>query len=370
MKKAWQLFILFTVICLFNISFPTSAFARKYASIVIDAKTGKVYHQANADGITHPASLTKMMTLYLTFKALREQKLKLNQKLYVSHHAARQAPSKLGLTPGTTITVKQAILALVTKSANDAAVVLGESLGKGSEQLFSLLMTKEAQRIGMTRTIFKNASGLPHIKQITTARDMAILSLMLYKDFPEYFRYFKEQSFVYNGQTHRNHNKLLGKIKGVDGIKTGFINASGFNLAASVVRNNHRIIAVVMGGQTSKSRDRHMTELLERTYSQVANKRPNPSQAYETLDELIYTIDNSSTDTKQIPPYNVTYKLQNSQKGSIDLLIETAATPQKKIKAKKAILKIKKTSRPSSSKHKKISAKKRKKKRSQKKKML
>lgn len=255
---------LFVLICGDN-----PANAGKYASIVIDAETGKIHHEANPDVITHPASLTKMMTLYMAFEALERGKLKMEDALKVSKHASVQAPSKLYLKPGTTITVKQAVLALVTKSANDAAVVLAEKLG-GTETSFAIKMTSKAKALGMSNTVFKNASGLPNPKQITTARDMATLSQALYKDFPEYFKYFKQQSFVYKGQKHNNHNKLLGKVKGVDGIKTGFINASGFNLAASVVRNNRRIIAVVMGGKTSRSRDQHMVDLLENTYKKFA----------------------------------------------------------------------------------------------------
>lgn len=242
--------------------------ARKYASIVVDVETGHIHHEANPDTITYPASLTKMMTLYLTFKALREGRLTLHQKLKVSKHASRQSPSKLYLKPGSTITVQQAIYALVTKSANDVAVVLAEAIGK-TESKFAQKMTAQAKRLGMKKTVFKNASGLPNSKQVTTARDMAILSISLYRDFPEYFSYFKKQSFTYKGQKHRNHNRLLGKVKGVDGIKTGFINASGFNLAASVVRDNKRIVAVVLGGRTSRSRDKHMIDLLERTYTKI-----------------------------------------------------------------------------------------------------
>jgi D-alanyl-D-alanine carboxypeptidase len=261
------------VLCTIN---PSSLSAVKSAAIVICAETGKIHHEQNADAITHPASLTKMMTLYLTFKAIRDGKLSFNQHLPVSKRATLVEPSKLWLKAGSTIVVRDAILALVTKSANDAAVVLAEALG-GSESHFATKMTHQARHLGMANTVFKNAHGLPNKSQITTARDMAILSRCLYKHFPEYFKFFKEPKFVYKGQVHANHNHLLGRVPGVDGIKTGFIHASGFNLAASMVRGNHRIIAVVMGGESVKARDNKMAKLLEATHSNLTGKK-YPSQ--------------------------------------------------------------------------------------------
>ncbi len=275
----------------------TSLPAVQRASIVICPETGAVLHESNADAITHPASLTKMMTLYLTFKAIREKRLTVDQKIRVSKHASRQEPTRLGLKPGDTITVKNAILALAIKSANDAAVALAEELGNGSEPYFSQIMTLQAHRLGMQNTVFKNASGLPNKHQITTARDMATLSQSLYKHFPEYFRFFKVQQFVYKGQTHRNHNHLLGKIKGVDGIKTGFINASGFNLAASMVRDNRRIIAVVMGGESIKARDKKMITLLEATHARLTGKKSSQREyPYASIDDLLLTLGSSSND--------------------------------------------------------------------------
>ncbi|MBA3813603.1 MAG: D-alanyl-D-alanine carboxypeptidase [Alphaproteobacteria bacterium] len=259
-----------TVFCIINTS---SLWAVKSAAIVICAETGKIHHEKNADAITHPASLTKMMTLYLTFNAIREGRLTFNQHLPVSKRATLVQPSKLWLKAGSTISVRDAILALVTKSANDASVVLAEALGNGSETQFATKMTQQARYLGMSNTVFKNAHGLPHIEQVTTARDMATLSRCLYKHFPEYFKFFKEAKFVYKGQVHANHNHLLGRVPGVDGIKTGFINASGFNLAASMVRGNHRIIAVVMGGESVKSRDNKMAKLLEATHSFLTGKK-------------------------------------------------------------------------------------------------
>lgn len=275
---------IFCFLILFCITSLPSLWAVESASIVICAETGKILHEKNADAITPPASLTKMMTLYLTFNALKMGKITLDQDLLVSKHATLAGPSKLWLKAGSTITVRQAIMAMVTKSANDASIVIAEALGKGSEAHFATLMTQQARYLGMTNTVFKNAHGLPHKPHNqTTARDMATLSRCLYKHFPEYFKYFKEPKFTYKGQVHANHNHLLGKIPGVDGIKTGFISASGFNLAASMVRNNRRIIAVVMGGESVKSRDNKMVKLLEATYLYLDGKK-------NSIDDLLYAL--------------------------------------------------------------------------------
>ncbi|MGL4824953.1 MAG: D-alanyl-D-alanine carboxypeptidase family protein [Alphaproteobacteria bacterium] len=237
-----------------------------YASIVMEADTGRVLHEASADTKVFPASLTKMMTLYLAFKALREGKISLDQPITVSTRAQRQEPSKLGLLKGDTLTVRQAILALVTKSANDAAVAFAEFMD-GTEDQFAKRMTRQAHALGMQRTQFYNASGLPHKLQKTTARDMAILSKSLWRDFPAASQnYFKTTAFQFRGITHKNHNHLLGKVEGVDGMKTGYIAASGFNLAASVKRKGHRLIVVVMGGKNRFWRDAHTTELINTAF--------------------------------------------------------------------------------------------------------
>ena len=244
----------------------------RYASIVIDAETGQVLHGANQDTRNYPASLTKMMTLYMAFEALEKGKLTLNKKLKVSRRASGMPPSKLGLKRGQTIRAEDVILALVTKSANDAAVVMAEALG-GKETQFARMMTKKARALGMKRTTFRNASGLPNRGQLSTARDMSKLAQALLRDFPSYYRYFSTKSFTYAGRTYRNHNKLLKNYKGTDGIKTGYIRASGFNLVASVKRNNRRLIAVVFGGRTSRSRDRHIKKLLDRSFKKLAELR-------------------------------------------------------------------------------------------------
>jgi D-alanyl-D-alanine carboxypeptidase len=245
----------------------------KYSAIVIDADTGKVLEADDPDGQRHPASLTKMMTLYLVFDELRRGRLRLSTRMPVSSYASHQAPSKLGLRPGQTITVDDGIRALATKSANDVAVIFAEYLA-GSEEAFARRMTQKAQALGMSHTNFKNASGLPHPLQITTARDMATLSRALYRNFPKHYSYFKQRQFIHKGVVHRNHNHLLGKVPGVDGIKTGFIAASGFNLAASAVRyddNNkpHRLIAVVLGGANRHWRDRRVSDLLEANFQRI-----------------------------------------------------------------------------------------------------
>ncbi len=255
------------------VAVPGAAQAR-YASIVIDYDTGRILHETNADTRNYPASLVKMMTLYLAFDALERGGLKLDQKLKVSRRAAGMPAAKLGLKRGETITVKNAILALVTKSANDAAVVVAEALG-GKETKFARMMTQKARELGMKRTSFRNASGLPNRRQMSTARDMATLARALIRDFPKYYRYFSTKQFVYKGRKYRNHNRLLKNYSGADGIKTGYIRASGFNLAASVKRNGRRLIAVVFGGKTPRSRDRHIAKLLDRGFAKLASIGPN-----------------------------------------------------------------------------------------------
>jgi D-alanyl-D-alanine carboxypeptidase len=259
----------------------------RYASIVIDAQTGRVLSSSRADELRYPASLTKMMTLYMVFDALEKGELTMNERLYVSQNAAAQSPSKLGLRPGSTITVHDAILSLITKSANDASVVLAEKLGRGSEARFARQMTEKARALGMSRTTFANPNGLPNPRQVTTARDMATLSLALINDFPEQYRYFSTPSFTFNGVAMRNHNRLMATYDGMDGIKTGYIHASGFNLAASAARDNHRLVAVVFGGRTATSRNEHMKELLDEGFAEVLNQRTviasRPSQTTGTV---------------------------------------------------------------------------------------
>jgi D-alanyl-D-alanine carboxypeptidase len=245
------------------------------ASIVVDGNSGTALQASNPDAPRHPASLTKIMTLYLLFERLEAGKLKLDSLLNASEHASEQAPTKLGLRPGETIAVEDAIKAIVTKSANDAAVAVAENLA-GDEDHFAKLMTQKARALGMTRTTYTNASGLPDDAQITTARDQALLGRLIQSRFPRYYKYFSTESFVYRGATMRNHNHLLGAIEGVDGIKTGFTQASGYNLVTSVHRDGRYIVAVVMGGRSSLERDAQMRELISAQIKGIALKRAVP----------------------------------------------------------------------------------------------
>jgi len=233
----------------------------KYASFIIDANTGKVLYSRNADAPRYPASLTKMMTLYMLFDAMEQGKVTKNSRVSFSAHAASMQPTKLGVPAGNSISVETAIYALVTKSANDAAAAIGEMLG-GTESHFAEMMTAKARALGMSRTTFRNASGLPNSRQVTTARDMATLGIALQEHFPRQFRYFATPSFKYGRTTMRNHNRLLGRVAGVDGIKTGYTRASGFNLVTSVHKDGRSIVGVVMGGKSGSSRDAHMQQLL------------------------------------------------------------------------------------------------------------
>ncbi len=251
----------------------------KYASIVVDAKTGRVLQATNADKLRYPASLTKMMTLYMVFEGLDSGRLSLGTRMKVSKYASKRPPSKLGLRPGQTITVKTAILALVTKSANDVATVVAEHLG-GTEANFARKMTAKARALGMSRTTFKNASGLPHKGQRTTARDMARLGRALQERFPKYYKYFSTRSFKYGKRRYANHNRLLGRVKGVDGIKTGYTRASGFNLVTSLRRGKRHVIAVVMGGKTGRSRNAQMAKLLKRYTKRASTGRRTVSPVY------------------------------------------------------------------------------------------
>lgn len=240
----------------------SAAFANaKYASLVVDSKTGKVLHAENADAHRYPASITKVMTLYMLFEQLESGRLKLTTPLHVSAEAASQPPTKLGLRAGQTITVEDALRGLITKSANDASVVIAEAIGDDEDE-FARLMTQKARSLGMTRTTFKNASGLPDPGQVTTARDLVTLGRAIQDRFPKYYRYFSTYSFAYRGISHRNHNRLLGRFEGVDGIKTGYTRASGFNLLSSVKRQDKHVVAVVLGGTSSHSRDLRMKSLV------------------------------------------------------------------------------------------------------------
>ncbi len=240
----------------------------KYASIVIDAKTGKVRHSINANTRNFPASLTKVMTLYLLFEAVDRKKLTFDSQLKVSRRAALQPASKLGLKPGQTINVRDAAAALIVRSANDVATAVAEALA-GSERRFALRMTQKARQIGMSRTTFRNASGLPHRGQMSTAKDMAALTRKMITRFPQHYHMFSKTSFTYQGRRYNSHNKLLQTYPGAEGFKTGYIRASGYNLITTAKQNGHRLIGVVFGGNSSRSRNRHMQSLLNKAYAKV-----------------------------------------------------------------------------------------------------
>lgn len=255
------------------LTLPDAAHAR-YAAIVMDSRTGEVLYARNADDRLYPASLTKIMTLYMTFDALQRGKLRLDQTLPVSARAAGQTPTKLGLKRGDRITVQDAMFGLITKSANDAATVLAESMAE-SEAAFARDMTEKARRLGMRRTSFRNASGLPNRHQKSTARDMAVLGAALIHDFPQFYHFLSLEEFDYKGKAFKNHNNLLKKYKGADGIKTGYIRASGFNLVASAKRGSNRLVGVVFGGRSAKSRDIHMAALLDKGFNRIEQTHPS-----------------------------------------------------------------------------------------------
>jgi D-alanyl-D-alanine carboxypeptidase len=279
-----------------------------YSSIVVDANSGSVMQATNADSPRHPASLTKIMTLYLLFERLESDKIKLSTELPVSPHAAAQAPSKLGLDSGETIRVETAIRAIVTKSANDVAVIVAEALG-GDEPSFARMMTSKAHELGMKHTTYRNASGLPDDQQITTARDQALLGRAIQDRFPKFYRYFSTQAFEFRGKRMRNHNHLLGNVDGVDGIKTGYIRDSGFNIVTSVRRGKRHIIAVVFGGRSAKARDARARSLIDNNiniasvtrtappvvegtkvaYAKPSLPLPTPTPARDPRDELAVT---------------------------------------------------------------------------------
>jgi D-alanyl-D-alanine carboxypeptidase len=327
-------------------SAPAEGYSPPSASIVVDGNTGKVLQESNPDAPRHPASLTKIMTLYLLFERLDLHKIKLDTPLNVSAKAAEQPPSTLGLKAGQTIAVEDVIKAVVTRSANDAALVIAENLS-GDEGRFAKLMTQKAHALGMSRTTYVNASGLPNDDQITTARDQALLGRAIQERYPSYYKYFSIQSFEFRGEAIQNHNHLLGSIDGVDGIKTGFTQASGFNLVTSVHRDGHYIVAVVLGGRSALERDAHMRELvnahindagLRRTSSVFAErphrkpqvlgfaKSPPSSGADSTLSTPLRA--GSSDPTQSLPVKTISYHAAPSQAAALASMLLAAATLQ------------------------------------------
>lgn len=258
----------------------------RLAAIVVDANSGRTLYARNEHDLRHPASITKVMTLYLLFEQLEQGRLRLDSAIRMSAHAAAQAPTKLGLRPGATISVENAIMAVVTRSANDIAVALAEAIG-GDEESFAELMTRKARALGMSRTHFANASGLPNDEQVTTAYDLTVLGRAIQDHFPRHYRYFATQAFQYGGTTIRNHNHLLERVEGMDGIKTGYTRASGFNLLSSVKRDGHYIVAVVLGGASAAGRDRIMADLIEAQIDEGANVRTAAAIPEPRTDDVV-----------------------------------------------------------------------------------
>src|ERR1700722_12917395 len=248
------------------------SYSPQFSSIIVDGNSGTTLASNNPDASRHPASLTKIMTLYLLFERLDAGKMKLDTEMPVSEHASEQDPTKLGLLPGQTIRVEDAIKGLVTRSANDAAVVIAEALA-GNEEDFAKLMTRKAHMVGMSKTVYRNASGLPDDAQVTSARDQATLGRAIQDRFPRYYRYFSTSEFTFRGHSISNHNHLLGTVEGVDGIKTGYTRASGFNLVTSMRRGNRHLVGVVMGGRSGGSRDAIMRNLLAENLEKASTKR-------------------------------------------------------------------------------------------------
>ncbi|MEA2829989.1 MAG: D-alanyl-D-alanine carboxypeptidase [Bradyrhizobium sp.] len=260
------------------------SYSPAFSSIIVDGNSGATLSANNPDASRHPASLTKIMTLYLLFERLDTGKMKLDTEMKVSEHASEQAPTKLGLRPGQTIAVEDAIKGLVTRSANDAAVVIAEAIA-GDEDDFAKFMTRKARALGMTHTVYRNASGLPDDEQVTTARDQSTLGRAIQDRFPRYYRYFSTEAFNYHGHSIRNHNHLLGNVEGVDGIKTGYTRASGFNLVTSMRRGNRHLVGVVLGGRSGGSRDAIMRNLLAENLEKAATKRTVAAIAERSLSD-------------------------------------------------------------------------------------
>lgn len=273
--------VLASILCL-SLSFAPHADAKgntrkssgnpRYAAVIMDAQSGKILHQAYAHKPLAPASLTKMMTLFMAFEAIENGKLHMNKYLTVSQNAINQPPSKLGLRSNTKITVKEAIYILVTRSANDVAYAMGETIS-GSQAEFAKAMTKRAHQLGMKNSYFYNASGLPHPQQKSSAYDMAVLGRSLMQYFPQHYHFFKTIRYNYRGQVIETHNNLMRRFDGMDGMKTGYTHASGFNLVSSAVRDNRRVIVSVFGGRTAVSRDNHVAELMNRGFADLGGGR-------------------------------------------------------------------------------------------------
>lgn len=299
-KNAGKAGVLFLAVLLLYSLFNQAQANPRYASIVLDADSGEVLHASNADASRYPASLTKMMTLYLLFEAMEKGLMTLDTAMPVSAHAASMPQTNISLKAGDRLKVREAIPALIVRSANDVASVVAEALG-GTESGFGRMMTDKAKAMKMTATTFRNASGLPDAAQTTTARDLAILSVRLMKDFPQYYHYFSTQSFSYKGRTYTSHNRMIRNYAGVDGMKTGYIRASGFNVATSAVKDGRRLIGVVMGGKTAQSRDSHMASLLDRGFERATQLAKASPEAAKPAAKLVVSTDTVRQVVRQEP---------------------------------------------------------------------
>jgi D-alanyl-D-alanine carboxypeptidase len=262
--------LIWVILAIFSLAATEAAARQGFASIAVDARNGSIISSVDADGRRYPASLTKVMTLYILFEELKAKRITLASPITMSRRAAAMAPSKLGVRPGTVISVETAIRALIIKSANDVAAAVAENLA-GSESNFAARMTKTARSLGMNRTIYVNASGLPSSSQVTTARDQATLALRIMRDFPQYYPYFRATGFTYNGRYTRSHNRLVGNFEGADGIKTGYTNAAGFNLTTSARRGDKRVVGVVLGATSTPRRNAYMVTMLTKAFAKARN---------------------------------------------------------------------------------------------------
>jgi D-alanyl-D-alanine carboxypeptidase len=285
----------------------------RYASLVVNADTNEVLYKREASKILHPASLTKMMTIYLTFQAIENKKLGINQQLSASHNVVRPR-TNIQLKPGNKISVRDAIYAMIIHSANDAAVVLAEAIS-GTEDAFAYKMIETAKKLGMHDTVFKNANGLHDPEQVTTAYDMAKLAIALRRDYPKYYPMFSKTSFVYNGNVYVSHNRVVTRYRGADGLKTGFINASGFNVVTSAKRQEGKVVAVVMGGSSASSRDNHMISLLEKGFAQLSKNKSSASA---------YNMESSFPQYKEDDVFELAYNESSSAENNIDNNIDNS----------------------------------------------
>jgi D-alanyl-D-alanine carboxypeptidase len=297
-----------------------------FSSIMVDGNSGAILSAKDPDGSRHPASLTKIMTLYLLFEKLDSGKMTLDTDMQVTEHASEQAPTKLGLRPGQTIKVEDAIKGLVTRSANDAAVVIAEAIG-GDEDDFAKLMTRKARALGMTRTVYRNASGLPDDDQVTTARDQSTLGRAIQDRFPRYYRYFSTAAFNFRGHSIRNHNHLIGSVEGVDGIKTGYTRASGFNLVTSMRRGNRHLVGVVLGGRSGGSRDAIMRNLLAENFDKAATRRTVAAINERSPAEANADVAEAEAQSRPAPPIQVNGAVQvaSAAPGPIETPVRPAA---------------------------------------------